>query len=146
MKIPNKSDWDAHTKNLFGVNGRDVFIGLDVDQASRLFEMPTMDVQEMIMFMPDNCFSYYIHSMVKYLLGESAKGDSDNASCFLMIIRGWIHIVKNFNAPEKNSIIKCLKWIGDNQDYYDASVEIYGVFSDKARELVLEIGMPDHND
>jgi len=82
--------------------------------------------------MPLPCFRYYVTAYTKYLLSKSSHEDSDGASCFFGIVETRKEDIKTLDQPVVSEIIKTLHRLRENQDWYDASEEIYGRFDQNA--------------
>ena len=95
MQIPTEHDWANPYGDLDVRSAKEHFFGKTVDEAEELFVENALYYQEDIMFMPSIPFQYYVHAYINYLLGEQSKGDTEAASCFLMVVKCKMGIHEN---------------------------------------------------
>ncbi|MCP4774496.1 MAG: hypothetical protein GY880_09675 [Planctomycetaceae bacterium] len=136
LSVPTESDWRSEAWCLDAEYAYRIFNGKTHSDATKLFQEHAIGRQEDVMFMPNACFPYYFNVYMDYLLSSDAKEDSDGASCFFSLV--------DFKRPEIKSLdewlikktIKTVAHIGKNQVFYDADVDIYGSFHDRATETI----------
>ena len=80
--IPSESDWRSEPWGIDTPYAYNHFQGKSREDAVEFFVENAIYYQEDIMFMPEACFRYYIHSYMDYLFSGRSAGDSDAANCF----------------------------------------------------------------
>ena len=87
MQIPTELDWQNPYGDLDIKKAKEHFFGKTLEEAEELFVENALYYQEDILFMPSIPFRYYVHAYMNYLLDKRSKGDTEAASCFLMVIK-----------------------------------------------------------
>jgi len=86
--------------------------------------------------MPKTPFQFYLEVFMQYLLSKDAINDSDSPNCFLGLIEYKIRYEwSSIKDVYYSSILKCMNFIADNQEYFDADIYIYGSFDNKVKEI-----------
>jgi len=137
MRIPTLEDWgDIDPDDLDAKWALKQFLGKSFAEAEDLFASNALHYGEDVQSMPRAVFSYYAPALAKYLTSDRARGDSDGASSFLHML---IYMLKNHPAviaPDtKDILLKAAEHVANGQPFYEASVEIYGQFSELLAEL-----------
>ena len=104
---------------------REYFLGGAI---SRAFELASC---------PPRVFQYYVQAFVDYILSNDAKEDSGAASSFLEMMDWRLGGEEDYKSVIEiyPPLGKCVDFIGSNQEWFDAPVDIYGSFSDKAEHI-----------
>jgi len=137
MKIPTKSDWgfidedDIERRYAF-----DMFIGKSPEDAWVICLTNADNYQEELQSMPKVPFNFYAPILCRYIISESAKEDSDGASCFLDMVAWMLKTQASIiESTTKEMLVSSAKFVSENQRTYDASFDIYGNFKDKYIEI-----------
>lgn len=157
-RIPTEEDWDNYEdvclrnnqgKSLWDIDmqfAKKHFLGKSREQCFTLFEENFMACLDDYYAMPRICFRYYIFALAEYLskiadLPKKSSIDmvirsySDAASCFLNFIKYRVeHDIESVRAILSDLWPYVLK-VANNQDKYDAPIEIYGDFKLIAEEI-----------
>jgi hypothetical protein len=139
MKIPGEDEWRNDYGDLDVAAARRNFFGLTKDQGEILFRKNSLRYQEDIYFMPYACFEFYVHAYLDYLLSEHSLGASDGASCFFGLVECRTDDILILPIDTQKKIHRVLDKLAVSQDYFEASIEIYGSFparASAARELI----------
>ncbi|MEM1221334.1 MAG: hypothetical protein AAGH40_01115 [Verrucomicrobiota bacterium] len=138
VKIPNEIDWRSEPWDLDIPYAYKHFFGKSIEEGEKLFEENSLYYQEDMMFMPLSCFNFYIHSYISYLLSERSRGDSDGASAFFGLFDAR---KKDFLSSQevRGRTAELMEHMRTRQQYYDASIKIYGRFSKKADKVLSEL-------
>ena len=132
MSIPGESEWQNEHGDLDVAVARRNFLGLTIEQAEALFRKNSLRFQEDIYFMPYACFEFYIHAYLDYLLSEHSRGDSDGASCFFGLVDCRCEEIPKLPYDTREKIFRVLDKLAAGQEYFDASLAIYGSFPARA--------------
>ncbi len=138
MSIPSKSDWGVIDKNNLDLQTAfDNFAGKSKAEARKMFSHNALYYQEDLMSMPTVALNYYAPEFAKYILSYEAKDDSDGASSFLYFV---IELLESNDllASEKSKalLISTANAVSQKQNFYDADVNIYGLFSKQYEQIV----------
>lgn len=138
--IPNANDWlpvgpESELDDGYAYKN---FFGRSLQQAVNQFEENAIFYQEDLMYMPKVPFLFYLQAYIKYLRSEKSVGDSDGASCFLGLIEFKVKEDWNDFDGRFQNYISDINFVADNQEKYDADIDIYGSFTIK-RETILKI-------
>jgi hypothetical protein len=115
------------------------FNGKTHEQAVAMFVESTLVHQEDVMWMPFDCFSFYVHAYMQYLQSDESIGDSDGASCFFSVVGFRLNEILNLDDSLVGPISVTLEFIGDNQRRFDADDDIYGSFRGQANKLLFKL-------
>lgn len=115
------------------------FFGKTHAEAFELFRDDALSRQVDLVWMPFRCFQFYVEAYVEYLNSEFAVNDSDGANGFFGMTLLRMHEIRKLNTPLKTRIIDTLKFLGSNQDRFNAEQIYYGSFSDTANSLLREL-------
>lgn len=135
MKIPNERDWLNQHGDLDVASAREDFLDVTYEQAVRLFEENALRYQEGVVFMPFDCFTFYVHSYIDYLLSDASRGDADGASCFFTVVECRADDILKLPSDAQERIERVLDGLSKEQKFYDADESIYGNFADRVSEL-----------
>lgn len=129
--VPSESDWRSEPWDLDIPYAYKHFAGKSFEEAVKLFEENAIYYQEDIMFMPQACFPFYARAYMAYLRSDASKGDSDGANCFFGLAEFRAEQIKS-DPSLLSDFAHCLDHLAKRQDYYEADVDIYGSFADRA--------------
>jgi len=145
MTIPSKDDWVFHPLDPDAAEAYQNFYGKTLTEAFALFEENALYYQEDIMFMPVNCFRYYVHSYIDYLLSDLSKGNSDGANCFFGIVEIRNEDIKSSSQELRDRIREVLQHLGARQNWFEALPEVYGDFRKRSEECLNMIDEQNQN-
>ena len=130
--IPTEADWRSEPWCLDIPHAYRHFHGKDLLEALTLFRENSLLYQEDLMFMPRVCFFYYCRAYTEYLLSDESQGDSDGASCFFgLVSTRRDDLLSNHKLLEAARNV--LRKLHVRQEWFEATPEIYGDFSAKAK-------------
>ena len=138
--IPTEADWRSEVWDLDIPYAYEHFAGKSIDTAIALFREDALTYQEDLMFMPVVCFRFYVYAYIAYLLSDDSKGDSDGASCFFGLVDGRYKEICDSETTLVDTIANTLHHLETKQDWYDADVDIYGMFARRAHKSLKLIG------
>ena len=143
MRVPTLAEWHSEPLCLDGEHALKTFFDKDHAEAYELFCENAMHYEEDLVFMPLRCFRYYVHSYMDYLLSNESEEDSDGASAFFVLVklRALDLTADAEDVALAQAIAKTLKHLAENQRWYDANVDIYGSFPERAKECLSLIGI-----
>ena len=108
------------------------FYGKSLRDAELLFQENSMYYYEDLLWMPDECFQFYVVAYCNYLLSDASEYDSDGASCFFSTVELQHEAITSGGLGIIRKIEAVLDRLETNQSWYGASVEIYGDFRERA--------------
>ena len=131
--VPPEADWRSEPWDLDIPYAYKHFAGKLFEEAVELFKENAIRYQEDVMFMPRACFPYYAKAYMAYLMSETSAEDSDGASCFF----GLADVRADDIKSDRNLVTdftRCLDHLAERQGFYDADIDIYGSFSERAKQ------------
>ena len=128
MNIPDEKDWENWNDDLDTRCAFEQFGGKSISEAVELFVENALYYQEDLQWMPKLPFQYYVHAYKEYLLSDRAPRDSDAASCYLRLIKLRLETDPEFVVEIFDSLLPSVRHVAENQDFYDAHMDIYGDF------------------
>ena len=135
--IPTKAQWEPFRKGDLDYEcAYKHFLGKSFSEAVELFAKNALIYQEDLCSMPPVPFRFYTLAFIKYLLSEKSRNDSDGASTFLKLVRWKLEKDCDSIAPIMDEALSCAQHIALNQEFYDASVDIYGKFSEEFESIM----------
>ena len=138
--IPSESDWRSEPWCIDTPDAYKHFQGKSRKDAVELFVENALCYQEDIMFMPEVCFRYYIHSYIDYLCSEQSVGCSDAASCFFGIVEVRKDDIVRADSDLWKRILDMLKRLASHQSWYAADTKIYGNFIERTAQCLQMLG------
>jgi hypothetical protein len=132
---PSKQDFGIEN-NLDVKSTWEHFGGKSLDEAYVVFASNAFYYQEYLMWMDTPAFLFYFPIAVRYIMSESAKGDSDTVSSVagLLAFR-----FKCDGVESTRSLFEQIKALCDyvitNYDQFDINFDIYGDVKDKYKEI-----------
>lgn len=137
MSIPSKAQWGIINKNNLDANcAFEQFAGKSTSDVEKMFIKNAFYYQEDLLSTPAIAFNYYAPVFAKYILSDTAKGDSDGASSFLYMI---IELLESnrflASVTTQKTLIYSAKIVSEKQSFYDADVDIYGSFSTQYNQI-----------
>ena len=139
LQVPTEQEWENYESDLDSRYAYKQFFGKSVDQAMHRFESSPINGVEELSFMAPIPFRYYTLSLCKYLLSPAIIDNptaSDAASSFLNLIREKAQSNPQILVPIWDSLVPVFKYLSENQELYDADIEIYGSFNEKVVEIL----------
>ena len=135
---PTEKDWNI------AENGIDLdissayrtFNGKTHEQAVAMFEEASEIYQEDVMWMPFECFRFYVRPYLEYLNSDGSAGDCAGSNCFFTLVEFRLNEILASDSELRNWIFDTVQFVGDNQKRFDAEPEIYGSFADRAAKLL----------
>ena len=135
-QIPDKVAWEEYDKDLDVKYLHDMFFGKSIDDVQQYFG-GTKSIERMdeLLFAPRPVFQYYVHAFAKFVMSDKAVGDSDSASPFLSLLE--VREKRDPGSVEEifESISEALDFVASRQEYFDADVNIYDDFRDRAKRI-----------
>jgi hypothetical protein len=134
--IPDESAWYGYEKDLDVKYLHDRFFGKSITEVQRYFGGgSSIERASELLFAPRPVFQYYIHAFVAFLLSPHAEGDPDSASPFLGLLESREERDPGSVRDIYPSLAACVDFIAANQSLFDANIDIYGDFQERARSI-----------
>ncbi|MCL4678472.1 MAG: hypothetical protein KJ017_07765 [Alphaproteobacteria bacterium] len=150
LKMPTENDWNDWSDD----PPRDCVTAWNRGYAKQNFQgksinqiIPELERNFMVYFdeysdMPRKCFQYYIFALTQILRNctysdarERLSSIPDMASCFFYFIKNRAEHDPKALKPIMKLLWPDLVYVANNQEHFDASLEIYGDFRDKFAEI-----------
>ena len=135
MKIPTKEDWQEAWLGLDEAYAFKNFYGKSLKEAMTLFEQCALNYQEDLTYMPEKPFKYYIRAYTYYLSSDRSREDSDGASCYISLIESALRDHPHWLYDSWSTVESLLLRIASEQDFFEASPEIYGSFERRVERV-----------
>jgi len=138
-QVPTEEDWGDWESD----DGLDlpyahkIFAGKTNEEVRSEFEWAVLERAFEIMSMPCKPFQYYVFGL-RDLVIEKAFNEyelSDAASVFFSTIESRFERAPEHIVPIFPELLEALNFVAENQDAYDASVEIYGDFKERLGKI-----------
>lgn len=135
---PSEDDWRSEPWCLDAKAAYEQFNGTTLDEAFDMISDDAINRQEDLMFVPSLCFRYYLPAYLAYLRSDTAKGDSDGASCLFGLID---HRIDDLSGDDLllRKVVEVVAFLGQHQEWYDADAAMYGSFERKATRLLRKL-------
>jgi hypothetical protein len=135
-RVPDESAWYGYEADLDVRYLHNLFFGKTADEVQEYFvDDRAIERSDELLFAPRPVFQYYIQAFTKFLQSELGAGESDAASPFL-------HLLVNREEKDPGSVREiyslleeCVEFVGGNQAYFEAPVDIYGDFRKQALRI-----------
>ena len=135
-KVPDKADWAGYKEDLAVRHFHKLAFGKTIDDIQQYFYGGrAIERADELLFAPRPVFQYYVFAFVRFLMSESGEGESDAASPFLSLL-----LERENKDPGSASEIyfelsEAVDFVASHQDYFDADVDIYGSFDERAERI-----------
>lgn len=129
--MPGIKEWAGDADDLDLQYAQEFFFGKSQEDAVELFAENPIERADNIRWMPSGPFRYYIRAFAAYLRKSESLKDfmvSSAASCFLELLEEKLTNAPNTIAPVLPDVLPVAEYIAQNQDLFDADVDIFGDF------------------
>jgi hypothetical protein len=132
--IPDEAGWHGYESDLDVRDLHGLFFGKSIEEVQKHFgNGRSIGRMDELLFAPRPVFQYYVHAFALFLRSERAAGDPDSASPFLSLLEAREErdpgSVRNILPLLESS----LDFVAENQNHFDASIEIYGDFQERVQ-------------
>ncbi len=141
MQVPTEADWRSEEWGLDEPYAYENFYSKSLEEAEMLFAEGTegfqnaLSRQEDVSVMPFRCFQFYVWAYMNYLLSERSKSDADGASAFMDLVEWRQEDFRRIGSEAVTAALRVLDRIASSQGWYDADLDIYGDFHERATEV-----------
>ena len=136
-QIPTEIDWGNWKDDIDQKFSHGIYFGHSNEEMQERFLSAPVEAAEELAFMPAIPFQYYIIGFRDSVL--SLKQDpfviADAASCFLRLILNKLINDRNIIIPIMDSLIDAVDFVAENQEKYDADIDIYGDFKELENQI-----------
>ena len=134
--IPDKNAWSGYEDDLDGKYFHDLVYGKSIEEVQQHFGGgSSIERSDELLFSPRLVFQYYVLAFGQFVMSEKEKGDSDSACPFLKLLISKEKKDKGSVSNIYNLLSETVDFIANNQEYFDADVNIYGDFEELANEI-----------
>jgi hypothetical protein len=136
MRIPDESAWHGFEGDLDVQWMHKYFFGKSNDEVQEYFgEGRSIERMDELLHAPRPVFQYYVRAFAQFVMSQRAKGDSDSASPFLALLEEREKRDPGSVVAVYGDIESCLDFVAKNQSYFDAPIDIYGDFNERAEAI-----------
>jgi hypothetical protein len=137
MNIPSEAEWGDWQTDLDQQSAHEVFAGRSAADVRPLFAENVIERTNDVRFMPAIPFRYYMLAFRDYVLADAVRQDdaSDAASCFLNLVEQKLESERAAIDPIVRDLLGAVDCVAENQAAFDAPVEIYGDFTERAARI-----------
>ncbi len=136
--VPTKEDWGE-----LPLDDRDLqaayneFYGKTNFEMRKAFYRYVIEAADSLRWMPPKPFCYYMQGFAEFIMcGKFHEMNAaDTASCFLNLVEEQIRDQPQVIAPLMNDLYSVVTHLVKHQLEYDADVDIYGDFAEKAKSI-----------
>lgn len=135
-KIPGAEAWRGYKADLDVKYAHKLMFGKSTSEVVQHFAgLRCIERASELLYMPRMAFQYYTFAFVEYLQSAEAEGDSDAGSVFLRLLAHREQKDPGSVRAIYPDLRETVHFVGANQQYFDASPDIYGSFADLAAEV-----------
>jgi len=135
-KVPDAKAWEGYEADLDVRYAYKLLFGKTASEVVRHFaDARCIERADELLFMPRAAFQYYVFAFVEYIRSAQAREDSDAGSVFLRLLAN-----REQKDPGSVKVIypelrETVDFVSSNQEYFDASPDIYGSFEELGAEV-----------
>jgi hypothetical protein len=139
--VPTEEDWGEYNsgriEDLDLKYAHGVFTGKTNEEMLPLYKDHVLMRAEDIHWMPKKPFQYYIFGFRDYVIRRDFGfyESSDAASSFLRIVLLKLREQPEFILPVLSKLMPDIEFIANNQELYDADIDIYGDFKELLHQI-----------
>ena len=135
-RIPDESAWYGYEDDLDVKWMHDLFCGKSNAEVQTHFGGgSSIERADELLFAPRPVFQYYVHAFASFVMSDQAKGDPDSASPFLGLLESREERDPGSVKTIFESLASCVDFIASNQTHFDADIDIYGDFKERAQRV-----------
>lgn len=135
-RVPGAKEWQGYDADLDVRYAYKLLCGKLTSEVVQHFAgARCIERADELLFMPRAAFQYYIFAFVEYIRSAQAEKDSDAGSVFLRLLAGREQKDPGSVKAVYSELRETIDFVSSNQDYFNASPEIYGRFADLAAEV-----------
>lgn len=135
-EVPKEQDWvSEYSDDLDYQYAFTRLFGKNRDESIELIKLNALSYIEDLGLMPPKVFQFYFKVLIEYLLSNESKGESDAASSIFRLIKYDIESNLNKAKSIKAFLPLILRSVAERQEFYDADIDIYGDFKEKALRI-----------
>lgn len=135
QSIPTEKDWVGYQNDFDAIDFHTIAFGKSNDEIQEYFgKRGTLRFDELLR-LPRPVFQYYIFGFAQFVMSPTAKGDSDSASIFLALLETREEEDPGCVRHIYGDLSKTIAFVAANQEHFDASVDIYGSFIERAKQI-----------
>lgn len=135
-RIPGAKEWQGYEADLDVRYAHKLLFGKSTSEVVQHFAgARCIERADELLFMPRAAFQYYVFAFEDYIRSAEAEKDSDAGSTFLRLLAererkdpGSVKVI----YPE---LCEAVRFVSGNQEYFDASPDIYGSFKELGAEV-----------
>jgi len=141
-KIPTEQYWSGYHNDIDARYAYKIFFGKSNEDMQPAFKRNVIERTDELRFMPIRAYQYYIFGLRDYVRNRDfdVLESSDAASCFIKLALEKLKDAPNSILPILDELLPDLEYVANNQDLYEAEVDIYGDFKNIYKEILIVAG------
>ena len=135
--IPTEKDWGNYKSDLDIFHAYKIFAGKTNSEAVNEFKKNVINRCDDLRWMPLVPFQFYLLAYRDYILAGNFDifDKADAVSCFIGLVKEVLINKSEFISPLIEELMPTLKHIAENQNFYEADIDIYGDFNNELKEI-----------
>ncbi len=135
--IPTEEQWGDWKSDVDTSSAYKIFYGKSNDEIQEDFYRCVIERADELRYMPDEVFQYYIEGFNKFIMaGKFQLFDaSDAADSFLKLVEYKLKNSYESIDPVLEKVFPVVEHICDNQEAFEARIEVYGDFKERLNLL-----------
>lgn len=135
-QVPGAKEWAGYEADHDIRYARKLLGGKSISEAVGYFASGrSIERGHELRHMPRAAFQYYVFAFVAYLHSAEAVGDADAASVFLRLLLDREERDPGSVRSIYPELRQCVRFASGGQEYFEASPDIYGSFSELGRKI-----------
>jgi hypothetical protein len=135
-RVPGAKEWQGYEADLDVRHAYKLLFGKSTSDVVQHFAgARCIERANELLFMPRAAFQYYVFAFVEYIRSSEAEGDSDAGSVFLRLLASREKKDPGSVKTIYSELRETVNFVAGNQEYFDASPDIYGSFNDLEAEV-----------
>jgi hypothetical protein len=136
LHIPSEKDWRSYPWDFDTESAYKTFHGKSLAEARAVFKSNAFYYLEELTHMPSRCFQYYLNAYLDYILSDESRGESGGASSLFYTVEARIQEFADYEELRQRTCESLTQIALRQEEWYDASEDIYGSFAEKASILI----------
>ena len=135
-EVPDEVSWYGYDGDRDVRHLHELFYGKSLDAVQEYFGHGR-SVERMVelLLVPLPVFQYYVHAFAQFVVSERAEADTDSANCFLSLLEDREGSDPDSVCSVIRSLNDHLNFIANNQAYFNAPIDVWGLFSERVARL-----------
>jgi hypothetical protein len=135
-RIPGKSEWLGFESDLDVKYAHKLMFGKSIADVLQYFGgTSSIERADELLFMPRGAFQYYVFAFAKFVQSDTAAGDADSASPFLLLLASREERDPGSVSEIYSDLAPAIEYVATHQSSFDADPNIYGDFRELGERI-----------